>query len=134
MLLPLLSVVLGAGITYWINVRGRRRTYREDLTNDAIARLAVAGMSVDYISDVGRPENQSDEDYAELKRWLVMESMKSWATKVAEANEAVARVVPYRPELAELLPIAFDITHREDHRKVIAMLRTSIKTPARRGM
>jgi hypothetical protein len=35
--LPLLSVLLGSALTYWLNVRARRRTFIEDLINAAIA-------------------------------------------------------------------------------------------------
>jgi hypothetical protein len=45
--LPLLSTLLGGGITYWVNVRQRRRTYVEDLFNAAIAAVAAAEVSVD---------------------------------------------------------------------------------------
>ena len=39
---PVLSVLLGAGLTYWLNVRQRRRSTVENLFDQAIAAVAVA--------------------------------------------------------------------------------------------
>lgn len=113
----------GAGITYLINVRQRRTTYIEDLINAAIATVAAAEVSVDYLAAVGRPTYMSDEDFKQYQSWLVMEGMKAWATKVAQANEALARVLPYRPEIADLLPFSPDATHRGTHTRIISALR-----------
>lgn len=43
--LPLGSTFLGAGITYWINVRNRRQTKREDVFHEAIGAVAVVEAS-----------------------------------------------------------------------------------------
>ncbi len=124
LLLPFVSTLLRAAITYAINVRHRRRTYLEDLVNAAIAAAAAAEISVDYLASVGRPTYMADDDFEKLQSWLVMEGMKAWATKVAEANEALARVLPYQPTLAPLLPFSPDATHRGTHTAVISALRT----------
>jgi hypothetical protein len=50
---PLASVLLGAAITYWLNVRTRRRTKVEDIFHDAIAAVAVAQASRGYTAGVG---------------------------------------------------------------------------------
>lgn len=54
-LLQIVSIFVGAAITYVMNVRQRRRTYEEDLVNAAIAAVAAAEISVDYIASVGQP-------------------------------------------------------------------------------
>ena len=123
-LLPLASTLLGAGITYVINVRQRRRTYHEDLVNAAIAAVAAAEISVDYLASLSQPQHMSNEDFKEFQRWLVTEGVKAWATKVAQANEALARVVPYKPDLAALLPFTPDASHRGTHAAIISALRT----------
>lgn len=125
--LPLVSTLVGAGITYWLNVRVRRRNYVEDLFNEAIASVAGADASIDYLSNVGRPPHLSDDEYAELQKWLVTEGLKNWAVTVARANEALARVLPYQPDLAEVLPYRPDDAHREADR-VIAVLKRGSAT------
>ena len=65
----------------------------------------------------------NDHDFNTFQSWLVTEGMKSWATKVAEANEALARVVPYRPQIAALLPFNPDSSHRGTHAPIIAVLK-----------
>lgn len=122
-LLPLVAVLAGAGITYWINVRQRRQNYIEDLFNAAIAAVSSAEASVDYLASVGRPTYMSDEGFAELQKWIVMEGMKSWATKQAQANAALARVLPYQPDLADLMPFRPDAGNRGTHIAVIECLR-----------
>jgi hypothetical protein len=98
---------------------------REDLINAAIAAVAAAEVSVDYIASVGRPAYMTDEDFKELQSWLVMENMKAWATKVAQANEALARVVPFQPGLAALLPFKPDANNRGTHDVIIDALRAA---------
>jgi hypothetical protein len=50
--LPFASTVLGAGITYTVNVRQRRRIYHDEVLDGAIAAVAAAEISVDFIADV----------------------------------------------------------------------------------
>lgn len=121
--LPLASTLIGAGITYVINVRQRRRIYHEDVVNAAIAAVAAAEISVDFIADVSRPEHMSLDDFAQFQSWLVTEGVKAWATKVAQANEALARVLPYEPALAPLLPFRPDASNRGTHTAIIDALR-----------
>lgn len=125
-LLPFAAILMGAGITYLINVRQRRRNYVEDLFNLAIAAVSAAEVSVDYLASVGRPTYMSDEDFATLQSWVVMEGMKNWATKVSEANEALARVAPYLPGLVAMIPFSPDDSHRGTHEPIIAALRTGL--------
>jgi hypothetical protein len=120
--LPFASTLLGALVTYLINVRQRRRTYREDLINAAISAVAAAEVSVDYLASAGRPSHMTDEDYRKFQSWLVTEGMKTWATKVAQANEALSRVLPYRPALTALMPYQPDASHRGTHEPIIEIL------------
>jgi len=122
-LLPIVSVFFGAAITYLINVRQRRHSYIEDLFNQAIAAVAAAEISVDYIASVGRPQHISDSDLEQLQSYMVMEGMKNWATKVSQANDALARVLPYLPQVAVVLPFSPDSAHRGTHLPVIELLR-----------
>lgn len=124
-LLPFLSTLIGAAITYAVNVRSRRRTYEESLVNAAIAAVAAAEVGVDFIASVSRPVHMTPTDFADFQSWLVTEGMKAWATKVAEANEALARVVPYKPELAPLLPFKPDASNRGTHTAIIEVLRAA---------
>ncbi len=120
---PLASTLLGAGITYGVNVRQRRRNYVEDLVNTAIAAVTVAEVSVDYQATVHPPQYMHPDDFESYQRWLVTEGMKAWATNVAEANRALARVAPYRPEIEALLPFTPDSQHRGTDKAIVAALR-----------
>jgi hypothetical protein len=110
--LPLVGIAIGAGITYVLNVRARRRTYIEDLFNQAIAAVAAAEASIDYTSSVARPANLSDQAWDELRAWFGTEALKGWWTKQQQANEAIASVRPYSAAMAEFLPLRLDHGHR----------------------
>jgi hypothetical protein len=105
----------------------RQRAYHRGRINAAIAAVAAAEISVDYIASVARPEHMTDDDYKHFSSWLVTEGMKSWATKVAQANEALARVLPYVPALADLPPFQPDSRHRGGHAEIIAKLRAALR-------
>lgn len=128
-LLPLVSALAGAGITYALNVLGRRRFHHEDLVNAAIAAVKVAEVNIDWLASVGQPNVMTDEDYREFQRWLVTEGLKGWATKVTQANEALARVVPYIPGLETLMPFTPDASHRGTDAEIVAMLRAAVRPP-----
>ena len=127
-ILPLASTALGAGITYIVNVRQRRRSYVEDIINEAIAAVTAAEVSVDYLASAGRPQYMRDEDFAAFQSWLVLDGMKSWATNVKDANRALARVVPYQPALAPLLPFQPDAAHRGTDQAILSVLR-AVRSP-----
>jgi hypothetical protein len=124
-LLPFASTFVGAAITYLINVRQRRLSYEENLLNAAIEAVAAAEISVDFLASAGRSSHMTDQDFAEFQSWLVIDGMKAWATKVARANEALARVLPYKPELERLLPFQPDASHRGAHMAIITVLRAT---------
>lgn len=121
-LVPIVSLFIGSGITYWVNVRSRRRTYVEDLFNQAIAAVAAAEASVDFTSNVGQPAHMSDADYASFQSWLVTEGVKNWSIKLSEANLALARVAPYRPEIEQRMPFSPGAERRGTHREFIKIL------------
>jgi hypothetical protein len=130
--LPLASTLLGAGITYSVNVRVRRRTYVEDLFNQAIAAVAAAEASVNYLSGTGRPQHLDDREYEELQKWMVTEGLKNWTIKCAAAGEALARVLPYHDELASLLPFQPDTDNRTAA-ETIAVLKRGLAARQRRA-
>ncbi len=99
LLTPLFSVFLGAGITYWLNVRARQRTHIEDLFTAAIAAVAAAVASRDYISSVAPWPDLSREEYVAFLNQIRREATANHLQKVAAAREALARVAPYRPDL-----------------------------------
>lgn len=99
-LTPLLAVLLGALITYWLNVRARRRSHVEDLFADAIAAVRVAEASKDYIRSVAPwSPDLSREEYVDFLNQLGREAAEDHIRKAAAAREALARVLEYRPEL-----------------------------------
>src|SRR5215470_13374047 len=65
---PLASVLIGAGLTYWLGIRTRKRTFVEDLFNEAITAVAVADASQHYIRDVTQPQALSVEEYVEVRK------------------------------------------------------------------
>ena len=65
----------------------------------------------------------SDDEFAALQKWLVTEGLKNWATRISEANAALARVLPFQPALADLMPYSPDAKNREAADRVIAVLR-----------
>lgn len=127
----LASMAIGALITYAVNVRSRRRSRIEDLFDEAIAAVAVAGASVTYTSSIGRPEYLSDSDFEELQRWLVLEGIKSWATRLAEANQAVAKVVPFDTSLSDLVPFGLDVSRADSHAIIERLTRARARTVSR---
>lgn len=118
--LPLLSVLLGAALTYWLNVRTRRRTYIEDLFNAAISAVAICDASKNYLRRVGRPPELSDDDYRTLLSNIALKAVENHTQRAAEAREAVARVLQYEPRVQPFYNDAEAITSRPA--EVIALL------------
>jgi hypothetical protein len=94
---PLLSVLLGAVLTLWINVRVRRSNRIEDLFDEAIAATAVADASQNYLRSIGRPDGLSDQDYKQIIIDLGRTGIENHVKHASEAREALARVVQYEP-------------------------------------
>ena len=96
---PALSVLLGALLTYWLNIRAKRRSSVEALFDAAIAATAVADASQHYLSGVGRPESMSEREYRVMMSDLVRNGVENHVRRAAEAREAIARVVQYEPRI-----------------------------------
>ena len=100
--LPIASTFIGAGITYGINVRQRRRNYVEDRFNEATAAVAAASASQRFIN-AADPErvDLSGEALQNFNRELRKRGIENEAQKAAEAWEALAKLSPYVPEVAD---------------------------------
>jgi len=96
---PVLSVLLGAALTYWLNVRSRRHSSVEALFDAAIATTAVADASQHYLSGIGRPVGMAESDYQAMMSDIVRTGVENHVKRAAEAREAIARVVQYEPRL-----------------------------------
>jgi hypothetical protein len=96
---PLLSVLLGAGLTYAVNVRTRRVNQVEDLFDAAIAATAVADASQHYLSGIGCPPGMPDQDYQAMMSQIVRSGIENHVKRAGEAREAIARVVAYEPRV-----------------------------------
>lgn len=81
-----------------------------------MSAVAEADASLDYLTGGGRPSQLSDAEYDDLQKWMVTEGLKNWVARTAAANEAIGRVVPFRPQLQSHLPFrpAVDNTATED--------------------
>ena len=98
--LPLVSVLLGAGITYWLSVRQRRRSAVEDLFTQAIAAVAAADASPNYVSYVAYSQTtMTSEEHNAFVKELGREAALNHVRKMADARQALAQVIPYRPDL-----------------------------------
>jgi hypothetical protein len=122
---PFLSLMLGAGLTYWLNVRTRHKTYVDGLFKGAISAVYIANATVDYTSHIGRPDRLSDQGWAELQDWLTTEGIKRWWIRQHEANEALASVRAFAPEVGVHMPFRVDIEHREVDGLVALLRRAS---------
>jgi len=89
---PLISIAVGAGVTYWLNVRARRSMQFEDLINAAIAAVAVEEASRSAITLV--VADQFDPaDRTELQAVVIRAAIENHNVKNMQAREAVARVM-----------------------------------------
>jgi small neutral amino acid transporter SnatA (MarC family) len=113
-IVPLSSVLLGAALTYWLNVRERRRTLVEDQFNAAITAVAIADASQHYIKQFARPEHISDDEFAELLTAIARAAVEGATKRAAEAREAIARVIQYAPDMKPFYEDAQVIVERPD--------------------
>jgi hypothetical protein len=98
-LVPVLSVLMGAAITYWLNVRARNRTRIEDIYHDAIAAVAVAAASREFIGQVGPWRGASNDEYDAFTSRMGQEGNERYIKAVADARSAIARASAYAPGL-----------------------------------
>lgn len=92
-LVPLFSVLLGAGLTYWLNVRVRRRNTIDDLYQSAIAAVAIAEASKRFLQHV--PSSLSNEEQLNFLRDIERVNYQNHIDKCTQARESIARLVPY---------------------------------------
>lgn len=128
-LIPLASVLLGAAITYVLNVRARRRNHVEDLFNDAVAAMSLAISTHSYVPGYGKwhPEVTEDER-VELEKEMAREATISHIRAIGAARDAVAQCIPYQPALRALLdePVLYFRDHADE---IIAQLRRGPDRP-----
>lgn len=111
-IVPLMSVLVGAAITYWLNVRTRRKTFIEDQFNMAIAAVAVADASKHYVRSVARPEGLSESQYQDLLADIAKAAVENHVKRAAEAREALARVMQYDLRIKAFYEDAQAVTDR----------------------
>jgi hypothetical protein len=82
----------------------------DDLFTQAIAAVAVADASKSYLREVARPAYLSEQQYQELLASVARSAVENHLGRATEAREAIARVIPYRPELREYYQDAQAVT------------------------
>lgn len=127
-LVPLASVLLGAGITYWLNVRQRRRTFVEDRFNEAIAAVSLVVSTISYVPHYGKwHQDVTEGERIELEKEVAREATLNHMRSLSTARDAVARCVPYQPGLGEFL--TQPVLYFQDHTtEIIAALRKGATT------
>ncbi|MFB9932220.1 hypothetical protein ACFORO_21600 [Amycolatopsis halotolerans] len=98
---PLVSVFLGAMVTYWVNVRTKRRSSAEELVNAAIAAVAVAEANQTRSTRVNLPDGFEQSDREELARRLALGAIESHNLRAHEAREALAKVTTLDSRIRE---------------------------------
>ena len=122
-LVPLGSVLLGAAITYWLNVRSRRRTLVESYFDQAVAAVALVISTISYVPHYGKwHEAVSEKERIELEKEVAREATLNHMRALATARDAVAKCVPFRPTLERFLeePVLYFQDHAQE---IIAELR-----------
>lgn len=131
---PLLSVLAGAGLTYWLNVRQRRRSYVDEVYDRAITALAAASASSDYVTDLPRPPHLTDDEYRDLLVTIISDAYKLYVARRAEARAAVARVKPYTLEVGPFLDRWSKVVEEpEELITVLGDARDRRRSPSRAG-
>jgi hypothetical protein len=108
---PLFSALMGLTLTYWINVRTRKTTFIEDLFNNAIAAVAVADASIDYIRGIARPAEMPEDDHRDLLVNMARAAVENNIKRTTEAREALARLLPYAPWVQPYYEDPATLTH-----------------------
>lgn len=120
-LVPLGSVLLGAALTYWLNVRSKRRSYVEDLFNQAITAVAVADASRHYLGQLSHPPTELGADeYRQLLAQIARVAIENHFHRTGEAREALGRVLQYEPAIRAYYQDAEAVTRQPDD--IIALL------------
>ncbi|WP_188037099.1 hypothetical protein [Actinotalea sp. JY-7885] len=127
---PLLSILVGAVITYAVNVadRGRRRV--EDVLAHAIGAVATVIATSDFVQRV-EWQGASPADQKAMDAEVARDSVRAWVKAVADARVAVAHASAYVPELAVRLrasPNAFT----RDADETLALLHAALSEAQKR--
>jgi hypothetical protein len=122
---PLVSVFVGAGLTYWFNVRMRRQNFVEDLFNEAVTAVAVADASKHYLRSVAQPPALPDRQYRELLADIAKTAIENHTRRTGEAREAIARVMQYE---SRVKPFYEDAQAVVDHPNEIISLLVEART------
>lgn len=88
----MISIAVGAGVTYWLNVRARRTVQFEEVVNAAIAAVAVEEASRSAITRVVA-DHLEPADRAELQAAVLRAAIENHNVKNMQAREALARVM-----------------------------------------
>lgn len=118
-LVPVGSVLLGAGLTYWLNIRTRQRNFLEDKFNSAIAAVVVTDASKNYLEQVGRPDHMPEAAYSILLVEIAETAIENHTRRAGEARKVIAQVVQYEPRLRQFYTDAQAVT---DNPEVIISL------------
>jgi hypothetical protein len=89
---PLISIAVGASVTYWLNVRARHSTQFEDIINAAITAVAVEEASRSAITRVVA-DQLDPADRTELQAAVIRAAIENHNVKNMQAREAIARVM-----------------------------------------
>jgi hypothetical protein len=121
---PMLSVLVGATITYLLNVRARTRNRVEDYFDDAVAAVSVVVSTMSYVPGYGKwHEHVTEKERVDFEKEMAREATLNHMRALAAARDAVARCVPYRPSLS--LFIREPVLYFQDHAdEIIEELRT----------
>jgi hypothetical protein len=98
---PLVSVLIGALITYWLNVREKRRSKVADIFHEAIAAVAMAVAAHDYITQVPPWLGCTPDAHKAFTAELGRAGNAGYIEAVAQARAAVARASAYDPSLRD---------------------------------
>jgi hypothetical protein len=112
-IVPLVSVLVGTAVTYFFNVRVRRRTNEEDAYQAAISAVAVAEASKQTLYYKSRPASFTEEQYRDMLEELDRKMHESHIERVGEAQQAIARLRAYDPD-ARYYKAPSEISERPD--------------------
>ncbi|MCI0688895.1 MAG: hypothetical protein L0Y54_16935 [Sporichthyaceae bacterium] len=97
---PLASVLVGAGLTYWLNVHQRHQTAIDNIFAGAIAAVAVAAAAKHYQPRILRGDYMTEDEHRAFQAWHERTTLETYIRSTAEARAAVAKAAPYAQQLA----------------------------------
>ncbi|GAA3613421.1 hypothetical protein GCM10022199_16770 [Marihabitans asiaticum] len=98
-LLPFVSVLAGAALTYWLNVRQRSHDKAQDVLRAAIAAVAAMQVSTQFATDARVGATGLDAlttgDLRDLSREVTLKGLRVYFESIASARLAVAEASAY---------------------------------------